>query len=93
MAKPRTRPPIENRLNALDVTLLDVFAQAEALLRCARDIQRHVLKLRGATGMPAGGQRAAVIEKMRSAASEMRKESDAMRPLIRDISKGVDDLE
>jgi hypothetical protein len=30
---------------------------------------------------------------MRSAASELRKESNAMLPLIRDISRGVDYLE
>src|SRR5436190_10099546 len=44
MAKRRTTPSIENRLNALAVTLLDVYGQAEATLRCARDIHRHVVK-------------------------------------------------
>ena len=93
MAKRRTAPSIENRLNALDVTLLDVFAQAEAMLRCVRDIQRHVLRLRAGEGTLVGGRRASIIEKMRSAASEMRKESSAMLRLISDISKGVDRLE
>ena len=39
------------------------------------------------------GFRASIIETMRSAASDMRKESNAMLPLIRDISRGVDYLE
>jgi|tagenome__1003787_1003787.scaffolds.fasta_scaffold18967696_2 hypothetical protein len=93
MAKRRTTPSIENRLNALAVTLLDVYAQAEATLRCARDIHRHVVKLRSREETLTGGQRASIIEKMRSAASDMRKESNAMLPLIRDISRGVDYLE
>jgi len=92
MAKRRTTPSIDNRLNALAVTLLDMYAQAEATLRCAREIHRHVVKLRGERAL-GGGQRASIIEKMRSAASEMRTESNAMLPLIRDISRGVDYLE
>ncbi len=93
MAKRRTTSSIENRLNALAVTLLDAYAQAEATLRCARDIHRHVVKLRGGEGTLGGAQRASIIQKMRSAASELRKESNAMLPLIRDISRGVDYLE
>ena len=93
MAKRRRRQLIDDRLNALDVTLLDVFAQAEAMLRCARDIQRHVLKLRSGEGSLAGAQRASIIEKMRSAASEALNESKAILPLIRDVVHSVDHLE
>jgi hypothetical protein len=37
---------------ALDVQLLDVFAQVEALTRNGRELQRELLKVRGAPNLP-----------------------------------------
>jgi hypothetical protein len=44
---------------ALDVQLLDVFAQVEALTRNGRELQRELLKVRGAPNLPSTNRRRA----------------------------------
>jgi hypothetical protein len=46
--RPMTRSvPAERQSEVLDVQLLDVFAQVEALLRLGREVQREALRVRG----------------------------------------------
>jgi hypothetical protein len=37
----------ENRINTLDVALLDLFAETEAILRCGGEIEPSIVTLRG----------------------------------------------
>ena len=41
------RTPADRQSELLDVELLDVFAQIEALLRSGREVQREALRVRG----------------------------------------------
>lgn len=41
------KPPADRQAEVLDVQLLDVLAQVEAVLRHGREIQREALRVRG----------------------------------------------
>jgi hypothetical protein len=80
-------------MNALDVAPLDVFAQAEAILRCGRELQRAMLTLRGADGATSASRRDLVIKKMRATAKQLHGECRAIVPLARDIARGCHTLD
>jgi hypothetical protein len=65
---------VEDRVNVLDLALLDVLAQAEAMMRRGREIQREIVTLRGGDGPLTPGKRTAAVAKIRSAAAEMKAE-------------------
>jgi hypothetical protein len=93
MAKRQAERPNEASINALDAALLDVFAQAEAMLRCGREIQRNLIKLRGGNGPSGLAERSSILKKIDQAASELHDESKAIVPLTHDIRQAARRLE
>ena len=77
---------LDQRTGALDVQVLDVLAQVESMLRGARDIQRHILRVRGVP-------RAASLAQRRAAAIAVRKAVDKMMQDSRALSDVLDDLQ
>jgi|GEM_PF-5873041 hypothetical protein len=77
---------LDQRTGALDVQVLDVLAQVESMLRGARDIQRHILRVRGVP-------RAASLAQRRAAAIAVRKSVDKMMQDSRALSDVLDDLQ
>jgi hypothetical protein len=82
----------EGRLNALDVALLDVLAQAEAMMRYGREIQRKIVTLRGGDGALTQATRAAAVTKIRSAAARMKDECHATAPLLENVVMAASEL-
>jgi hypothetical protein len=93
MAKPQTSPINETGINELDVALLDVFAQAEAMLRCGREIQRNLIRLRDGNGPTGRAERSSILKKIDQAAAELHDESKTIVPLTRDIRQAARRLE
>jgi hypothetical protein len=52
---------LDQRTGVLDVHVLDVLAQVEALLRGAREIQRQILRVPGVPRPPSATQRRAAV--------------------------------
>ena len=77
---------LDQRTGALNVQVLDVLAQVESMLRGARDIQRHILRVRGVP-------RAASLAQRRAAAIAVRKSVDKMMQDSRALSDVLDDLQ
>ena len=84
MPTPTSRS-LEVQSQILDVHLLDVLAQIEALLRGGRDVQREALRVRSIAATN-GRQRKAAGVKIRKHIGRMRKE-------CRELSRVVDQLD
>jgi hypothetical protein len=82
---------IEQRINLMDVRLLDVFAQLEAIMRCARDVQRDLIRLRERRAA-AEGVRAGSVTKIRKRIVSLSREAAALQPVVQGIADVVDDL-
>lgn len=83
----------EQRINVLDVTLLDLFAQIESLLRSGRDVQRHIIGLRPANGNASAKRRRAVIAKIRHTVKQIAREHKGMSTVVRAMDASAKDLE
>jgi hypothetical protein len=88
-------PPgkVEGRVNALDLALLDVLAQAEAMMRRGREIQRKIVTLRGGDGPLTPEKRSAAVTKIRSAAAEMKAECHETAPLVDEVVQAAIELQ
>jgi hypothetical protein len=84
---------VEGRVNTLDVALLDVLAQAEAMMRCGREIQRKIVTLRGGDGPVTPAKRSAAVAKICSVAAEMKDECHATAPLLENMVLAATALE
>ena len=73
----------------LDVELLDVLAQIEALLRHGREIQREALRVRGVPHSVTTAQRQAAAAEIQRRISEMRKECRALGEVLGDLQTAV----
>ena len=93
MAKRQVSSDVDTRIAVLDTALLDAFAQVEALLRCGREIQRNIIKLRGGNDANSPAQRGAVIERLRTKAAEMHEQGTEMVPLVRGIVRAARKIE
>jgi hypothetical protein len=83
-ARPRTmagksKGPVERNADLIDVHILDMAAQIEALLRSVREVQENVLRVRGALP-PIARQHPAVAVQSRLAG--MLRECDALRDAV-----------
>jgi hypothetical protein len=81
------------RINVLDTTLLDLFAQVESLLRSGRNIQRHAIRLRDGNGAKTAEQRRPVIEKIRDAVEQIGRDLKNASGLVRAMRSAAKDLE
>jgi hypothetical protein len=84
--------PSPRKLDMLDVRLLDLFAQVEALLRLARDVQRHIIPLRGTSGPLPAAERRRRVAALRRSLRLIAEEADVFPAVIRRISEAADDL-
>ena len=82
----------QQRLQMLDVNVVDVLAQLEALLRHSHSIQRGLLQLRSEAPPPASGGATRVVSELNDHAGAMKRESDMLREIINDLSAGIQHL-
>ena len=83
---------LDERTGELDVHVLDVLAQVEALLRGAREIQRQILRVRGVPRRRSTSQRRAAASAVRKTAQQMLEESRALSVILRDLRREADTL-
>jgi len=76
----RADQPGQSAADVLDVHILDIAAQLEALLRAVREIQRNVLRLRGA--LAASGPDADPVTEIQERLASMLRDCDAMRDVL-----------
>jgi hypothetical protein len=81
------------KINRLDAVLLDVMAQVEAVLRCSREIQRRVLRLRGGDGAISTAARRRMIHDVRAAAAEIEHHYSGGSEIVADLRSAAHDLE
>ena len=88
------QPPIsssmQQQINILDVRLLDLFAQLEAIMRRARDVQRAAIYLREAAQRNTPDAKSATS--IRGGIRSLARESRALDTVVRSVSEAADDL-
>jgi len=77
----------------LDVQLLDVFAQIEALLRLAREIQREALRVRGLPGPVSASQRKAAGQLIRAHIGELSTECRTLGEVLNELDDTAAELD
>jgi hypothetical protein len=83
---------LDQRTGVLDVHVLDVLAQVEALLRDAREIQRQILRVRGVPRPPTAAQRRAAAKVVRKTAQQMLEESRGLSAVLRELQREAETL-
>ena len=73
----------DEHVAVLDVYLLDVFAQIEALLRGGREMQRELLRVRGVPTSTSREQRLAAASRVQKLAMKMLTDSRALPQVVR----------
>jgi hypothetical protein len=87
------RTALSNRVSEqLDVQLLDVLAQVEALLRHGREIQRAALAVRGVPEAISAERRQRAGASINAQIQEMREGCDALTGILDDLSRTSDEL-
>jgi hypothetical protein len=87
------RPTAERQSEILDVQLLDVFAQIEALLRLGREVQRHALRVRGVPEPVSAPQRKAAGQRIRAHVGEMANECRTLADILRELEDTAAELD
>ena len=80
---------VEQRLQVLDVSIVDVLSHLEALLRQSHTIQRDLLQLRSEAPPPAAEMPDKVIGVLTKHAEEMRREWVMLGKIIGDLAMGI----
>ena len=84
---------LDAQTGVLDVHVIDVLAQVEALLRGARDIQRQILRVRGVPQRRSAQQRRAAAAIVQKKTREMLEEAHALSLVLRDLRRAADVLQ
>jgi hypothetical protein len=92
MADP-IRTPADHDSEVLDVELLDVFAQIEALLRCGREVQREALRVRGVPVAVSVTERLAAGRAIRAYLNDMAGQCAALIDVIAELQETARQLE
>jgi hypothetical protein len=87
------RTPADKQSELLDVELLDVFAQIEALLRCGREVQREALRVRGLPEPVSASQRLAAGRAIRRHLTEMKQQCGGLGDILGDLQDAAAELE
>ena len=82
---------LDQYTGVLDVAVIDVLSQAEFLLNRAREIQRHILRVRGVSGGSIARRKAAAVVVQRIA-REMRSESRQLAEVLKDLERSANAL-
>src|SRR5829696_5774802 len=91
---PNQRPDSADRqAEILDVQLLDVFAQIEALMRSGREIQREALRLRGVPSRVGADERQDAGHVIRERLARMTGETRALGDVIKELNRTARALE
>jgi hypothetical protein len=77
----------------LDVQLLDVLAQVEAVLRHGREVQREALRVRDVPSPVNPQERRAAGTAVRQRVDQMDKECNVLCGVVRDLSVAAKELE
>jgi hypothetical protein len=77
----------------LDVELLDVFAQIEAMLRGGREVQRAALRVRGLPDPVSASQRLEAARSIRAHLNDMTEQCRALDEVLRDLHETAAELE
>jgi hypothetical protein len=83
---------LDQQTGVLDVKVLDVMAQVEALLRGAREIQRQILRVRGVPRHGSATERRSAATVVRKTARQMLEESRALSTVLRELQREADTL-
>jgi hypothetical protein len=92
MAGPRSKDA-DRQSEWLDVHLLDVLAQIEALLRNGREVQRESLRFRGVPSTVTPAERRKAAARITQLAARMLADSRALSGVLRDLSAGAKKLD
>src|SRR5687767_7529044 len=87
------RTPADKQSELLDVELLDVFAQIEALLRCGREVQREALRVRGLPDAVSPTQRIAAGRAIRGHLNDMTDQCRSLMDVLDDLKATASQLE
>jgi len=87
-----TRPDVNQRAALVDVQLLDLLAEVEALLRKAREVQREILRVRGEPQATTDGQRLSAAAKIAKIADAMWNDYRVVGTMVRVLRRRADQL-
>jgi uncharacterized protein YoaH (UPF0181 family) len=76
---------VDQRAAIVDVQLLDVLAQIEALLRNGREVQRELLRVRGVLSYTTPDQQRKAAARVQTLVSGMLSDSRALSKVVREL--------
>ena len=82
----------DRHADILDVHLLDILGQVEALFRSAREIQRGILQVRGVPRSATAAERQNAANAVRQRLALMLNECESATDAIREASRAAEDL-
>ena len=82
----------DHQLQNLDVSIVDVLAHLEALLRGSHSIQRALLKLRTEAPPPSLTPPKTSLSVLRTNVDQMRQDCQMLGGIIEDIASGIESL-
>jgi hypothetical protein len=80
---------VEQRLQILDVSIVDVLSHLEALLRHSHSIQRALLQLRSEAPLPPAQYSDDAVTVLTDHQDEMQREWRMLGEIIQDLSNGI----
>jgi hypothetical protein len=87
------RTAAERQSEVLDVQLLDVFAQIEALLRLGREVQREALRIRDVPVPVSSSSRNAAGQRIRTHIAEMTSECRTLGEVLSELQNTATELD
>ena len=79
----------DKRASMLDVQLLDVFGQIEALLRNGREVQRELLRIRGVPDSVSADQRRKAADRIHKLLTGMLDDTREVSQVVRPLRSGA----
>ena len=80
---------VDERLQNLDVHVVDVLAHLEALLRHSHSVQRALLTLRAEAPPPMPAPTEKVVGTLNDHAHQMRRDCELLAEIIEDLIAGI----
>ena len=91
-ASGRPKGASELKADALDVHILDLLAEIEALLRNVREIQRAALRLRGVPVVLSSGDRSDALTDIQKRVNEMRSQCRSLESALEEAARTAADI-